>query len=171
MRSSPVDPSIVRYGYMKTIYRKIGYSATGWSRDQPHAESVFTDEYAGLLLVLVATRRDAGVSQVELARRLGKPQPFISYIERGVRRVDLIEFYAITRAPGADPRNGVLAGHQRSSGTRADLVPGCHCATPFWIETVGERVYLKRGLRPSRWDRGIYLILPDVRLPALVIVT
>jgi transcriptional regulator with XRE-family HTH domain len=67
-------------------------------------KSVFTEEYAKLLRVLVATRKDAGVSQVELARRLGKPQPFISYIERGVRRVDLIEFYAITRALGADPR-------------------------------------------------------------------
>lgn len=45
----------------------------------------------------------AGVTQVELAARLGRPQPFISFVERGERRVDVIEFYAIMKALGADP--------------------------------------------------------------------
>jgi transcriptional regulator with XRE-family HTH domain len=49
-------------------------------------------------------RREAGVSQVELSRRLGKPQPFVSNIERGVRRIDLIEFCAVIRALGGDPQ-------------------------------------------------------------------
>ena len=66
-------------------------------------KSVFTDAYASLLSTLVALRKSRGVSQVELARRLGKPQPFVSYFERGERRVDVIEFYAITIALGADP--------------------------------------------------------------------
>ena len=44
------------------------------------------------------------VSQVELARRLAKTQPFISYLERGERRFDLIEFYAIAKALGVDPQ-------------------------------------------------------------------
>jgi transcriptional regulator with XRE-family HTH domain len=66
-------------------------------------KSVFTDAYASLLEVLVATRKRCGVSQVELARRLGKPQPFVSYFERGERRIDVIEFYAIARALRVDP--------------------------------------------------------------------
>ncbi len=66
-------------------------------------KSVFTDAYASLLETLVALRKKKGMTQVELSKRLGKPQPFISYIERGERRVDVIEFYAITRALGADP--------------------------------------------------------------------
>lgn len=66
-------------------------------------KSVFTDAYASLLETLVALRKKKGVTQVELSKRLGKPQPFISYIERGERRVDIIEFYAIARALGADP--------------------------------------------------------------------
>ncbi|QGZ93413.1 helix-turn-helix domain-containing protein [Terricaulis silvestris] len=45
-----------------------------------------------------APPKETDVTQVELAERLGKPQPFISSIEQGVRRVDLIEFYAIARA-------------------------------------------------------------------------
>jgi len=66
-------------------------------------KSVFTDAYASLLEVLVELRKDAGLTQVELSRRLGKPQPFISYVERGERRVDVIEFYAIVRALRGDP--------------------------------------------------------------------
>ena len=67
-------------------------------------KSVFTDAYASLLQTLVAARKRSGVSQVELARRLAKTQPFISYLERGERRVDVIEFYAIAKALGVDPQ-------------------------------------------------------------------
>lgn len=66
-------------------------------------KSQFTPAYASFVKVLVAARKEAGVTQVELAERLGKPQPFISSIEQGVRRVDLIEFYAIARALKLDP--------------------------------------------------------------------
>lgn len=66
-------------------------------------KSVFTDAYALLREALVALRKEQGVTQVELSERLGKPQPFISYIETGQRRVDVVEFYAIVRALGADP--------------------------------------------------------------------
>ncbi len=65
--------------------------------------SVFTDAYGTMLETLVAARKRAGVSQVELSERVGKPQPFISKIERGVRRIDVIEFYAIARALELDP--------------------------------------------------------------------
>jgi transcriptional regulator with XRE-family HTH domain len=66
-------------------------------------KSTFTDAYKELLQVLLTTRRDAGVTQMELAKRLGKPQSWVSNVEKGVRRVDVIEFYAIARALGADP--------------------------------------------------------------------
>lgn len=66
-------------------------------------KSQFTPAYASFVKVLVAARKEAGVTQVELADRLGKPQPFVSSIEKGVRRVDLIEFYAIARALKLDP--------------------------------------------------------------------
>ncbi len=66
-------------------------------------KSVFTDAYAVLLSTLIAVRKRSGVSQVELGRRLGKPQPFVSYVERGERRIDVIEFYAIMIALEADP--------------------------------------------------------------------
>ncbi|MBL8554605.1 MAG: helix-turn-helix transcriptional regulator [Phenylobacterium sp.] len=43
-------------------------------------------------------RRDAGVTQVELARRLQKPQSFVSAYERGQRRIDFLEFVGIAAA-------------------------------------------------------------------------
>lgn len=66
-------------------------------------KSVFTGAYGTMLTVLVAARKDAGVTQIELAERLGRTQSFVSQIERGVRRLDLIEFYAIARAIKVDP--------------------------------------------------------------------
>ena len=64
----------------------------------------FTDAYARLLQELIDLRKTAGVSQLELARRLGTKQQLVSRIERGDRRVDVIEFYAIVKALGADPQ-------------------------------------------------------------------
>jgi transcriptional regulator with XRE-family HTH domain len=71
---------------------------------RPMPRSVFTDAYAAFRDTLVAIRRDAGVTQVELAERLGKPQQFVSKYERGDRRADLIEFVAVCRALKVDPK-------------------------------------------------------------------
>lgn len=73
---------------------------------RPMPRSVFTDAYAAFRDTLVAVRKDAGVTQVELAERLGKPQQFVSKYERGDRRVDLIEFVAVCRALRVDPKEG-----------------------------------------------------------------
>jgi transcriptional regulator with XRE-family HTH domain len=66
-------------------------------------KSVFTDAYALFLEKLVAARKSAGVRQADLSRKLGKPQPWVSNYERGIRRIDVIEFYAIARALRRDP--------------------------------------------------------------------
>ncbi len=50
-------------------------------------------------LVLMRDARDkAGLSQVELAARLGRPQSFVSKYESGERRLDVAEFIEICRA-------------------------------------------------------------------------
>ena len=66
-------------------------------------KSVFTDAYASFLEVLIAARRRQGLTQIDLGERLGKPQTFISRFERGARRLDVVEFYAIARALKIDP--------------------------------------------------------------------
>jgi transcriptional regulator with XRE-family HTH domain len=69
------------------------------------ARSTHSEPYKLLLEMLIEARTKAGLTQVELAARLGRPQPFISFVERGERRVDVIEFYAIMKALGADPES------------------------------------------------------------------
>ena len=53
---------------------------------------------------LAEVRERANMTQVELAKRLGKPQSFVSAYEQGQRRVDLLEFLRIIDALRADPR-------------------------------------------------------------------
>lgn len=65
--------------------------------------SVFTEGYKAFLDVLVEARRTSRVTQVELAQRLGKTQPWVSSYENGIRRLDVIEFVAVARAIGAKP--------------------------------------------------------------------
>lgn len=66
-------------------------------------KSVFTDAYRIFLETLVAARKEAGVTQEELGARLGRRQTFISAYERGERRLDVIEFYAVAKALGYEP--------------------------------------------------------------------
>jgi transcriptional regulator with XRE-family HTH domain len=61
------------------------------------------ERYEKLRLLLTKAREDAGLTQVELGEKLGRPQSFVSKIERGVRTVDLIEFLEIAAAVGLDP--------------------------------------------------------------------
>ena len=66
-------------------------------------KSLKSAEYARLIAALVAVRKDAGIRQQALAKKLGRPQSFIAKYEGGERRIDLVEFVAIARALGADP--------------------------------------------------------------------
>ena len=66
-------------------------------------KSVFTDAYASFLERLIAARKERGVTQAVLAARLGKPQSFVTKVEQGSRRLDVVEFYAVAKALGVDP--------------------------------------------------------------------
>lgn len=68
-------------------------------------KSLRTDAYVTLRETLANLRARADVSQRVLSERLGRPQPFISKIERGERGIDVIEFYAVARALGIEPRD------------------------------------------------------------------
>ena len=65
-------------------------------------ESVFTPRYHSMRRLLVDARKKQGVSQAALAEKLGRAQTFVSKYERGERRLDLVEFLAVTEAPNLD---------------------------------------------------------------------
>jgi transcriptional regulator with XRE-family HTH domain len=48
--------------------------------------------------LLLRQRMDRGVTQTELAKRLGKPQSFVAKYEGGERRLSVIEFIEIAEA-------------------------------------------------------------------------
>ena len=65
-------------------------------------KSVFTTRYDYFRHLLVEARKGTGLSQVDLAKRLSRPQSFVSKFERGERRLDVIEFLEIAEALGVD---------------------------------------------------------------------
>ena len=66
-------------------------------------KTVFTGEYEIILSRLVSARNAAGLTQQDVANRLGRLQSFVSKYERGERRLDVVEFVSICRALEVDP--------------------------------------------------------------------
>lgn len=62
------------------------------------ARGIHDDRYRGLIEALAAARRNAGLTQAELANELGRRQQFVSKYESGERRLDIVEFADIARA-------------------------------------------------------------------------
>lgn len=66
--------------------------ATGLKKTiHTRAQSIFCE-------MLRAERKRIGLTQVELSKRLGRPQSFVAKVERGERRLDVVEFcrYSLT---------------------------------------------------------------------------
>jgi len=53
-------------------------------------------------------RKERKLSQWDVAKKLGRPQSFVSKYESGERLLDVIEFIAVARAMGVDP-NDILS--------------------------------------------------------------
>jgi len=60
----------------------------------------FTRDSATLLILLKAVRTGAGLTQAEMAKKLGQPQSFVSKYESGERRLDVLELRQVCRACG-----------------------------------------------------------------------
>jgi transcriptional regulator with XRE-family HTH domain len=63
-------------------------------------KSIHSPRYRAFVRLLRETRERAGVTQVELAERLGETQSFVSKCERGERRLDMVEVAEICDALG-----------------------------------------------------------------------
>ncbi|MEK9168411.1 MAG: helix-turn-helix transcriptional regulator [Patescibacteria group bacterium] len=54
-------------------------------------KSIHTKEYAYFVERLRKARLEVGLTQVQVARKLGRPQSHISNIESGQQRIDVVE--------------------------------------------------------------------------------
>lgn len=59
------------------------------------AKSWSSPRYLKLRQLLVEARKERGVSQVDLAKALEKPQSFVSKYETGERRLDVVELIEV----------------------------------------------------------------------------
>jgi transcriptional regulator with XRE-family HTH domain len=64
--------------------------------------AIYSDEHRQLVALLRELRREAGLTQVEVAERLGRPQSYVSKYEQGQRRVDLVDLRAVCNVLGVD---------------------------------------------------------------------
>ncbi len=58
--------------------------------------------YRALIALLRRLREDADLTQAELAKRLDRPQSYVSKVEVGERRLDVAELRALTDALGLE---------------------------------------------------------------------
>lgn len=72
-------------------------------------KSVHTRAYTVLRERLVAARQAAGLTQQQLAKKIGRPQSFVAKCENGERRIDLVEFPEIASLLEADARHIIRA--------------------------------------------------------------
>ena len=54
-------------------------------------KTIWTKEYAEFIKKLRQARLDSGLKQVEVAKKLKRPQSYISRVESGEYRLDIIE--------------------------------------------------------------------------------
>lgn len=72
------------------------------------------DLHARIVAALAEARRAAKLRQVDLAARLGWPQPYVSRYETGERLLGVDEYVLVAQAIGVDPVN--LLGRVLASG-------------------------------------------------------
>jgi len=73
----------------------LDFNVRHMKRKRQPEKSIYTDEYAIVLNLLKEARRNSGVTQIDLADRLGQTQSFVSKIERGDRRLDIVQLRTI----------------------------------------------------------------------------
>lgn len=66
-------------------------------------KSTFTPLYEHFRRKLVEMREKANMTQRDLARKLRRENSFVSRIELGERRLDVVEFFWVLKALGQEP--------------------------------------------------------------------
>jgi len=65
-------------------------------------KSIHTKEYAYVVERLRKARLEAGLTQVQVAKKLKRPQSHVSNVESGQQRVDVVELKRFAQMYGKD---------------------------------------------------------------------
>lgn len=88
-------------GLSENRFTEIAGLNSDWRLKMP--TSIHSEKYLTFRKLLTEQRRKAGLTQADVARRLDKPQSYVSKYEQGERRLDVIEFIDVASAIGFDP--------------------------------------------------------------------
>ena len=67
------------------------------------SKSLGSPRHKALIALLVEKREAAGLTQAQLAEKLGEYQSFVARLESGQRRVDVVEFLELATVLWFDP--------------------------------------------------------------------
>ena len=81
-------------------------------------KSIHTDEYALLVDLLKEARASAGLSQTQLAKKLKQSQSFVSKMEVGERRLDMVQLRTVCLALGTTLSELVAKWEERFAAQR-----------------------------------------------------
>ena len=80
------------------------------------ASSLHSGKYQVFREMIVKIRKDGDITQVQLAKELGKPQSYISKIENGERRIDFTEFIEIASILKIDTQQFIKTYQKKAKG-------------------------------------------------------
>lgn len=65
-------------------------------------KAIYRREHVIFLQVLKRMRIESGMTQAQCSAALGRPQSFMSDVERGVRRLDMVQLRDLCQVLGSD---------------------------------------------------------------------
>ncbi|WP_092355373.1 helix-turn-helix domain-containing protein [Pseudomonas sp. NFACC25] len=66
------------------------------------SKTIYRREYNVLLTLIKKHRKNSGLTQVACSRALGRPQSFMSDVETGSRRLDVVQLLDLCKVLGID---------------------------------------------------------------------
>ena len=66
-------------------------------------KSIHSERHHRFRVLLVQERKAHGLTQTQVAQRLGKPPSYVAKYELGERRLDVLEYLDVAAAIGFDP--------------------------------------------------------------------
>lgn len=64
--------------------------------------TIRTKEFAALVQKLIDARHEAGLRQIDVAKKLKRPQSYVSRVESGEYRLDILEVKRFAKLYGKD---------------------------------------------------------------------
>src|SRR3989338_6627945 len=93
----PAEPSLLgRENFLATIfinivYGSLEYNAMEYYTNNIMPRAIYSKDHNAIVERLKKARIEAGFGQVEVAKKLGKTQSYLSKIESGQRRFDVLQ--------------------------------------------------------------------------------